>query len=82
MQCFLSKNECLTVGSVLINVLEVQHDSVTLGITDPSASPAYREEVLYIGSEDDDGSDDGDEIGAAYLPFQSEAHSPFAISVL
>ena len=81
MQCFLRKNECLTVGSVLINVLEVMHDSVKLGITDPKASPSYREEVLYISSENDD-PDDNDEIDAAFEPYQFEVFSPFAIHVL
>ena len=81
MQCFLRKNECLTVGSVLINVLDVLHDSVILGIMDPDATPSYREEVLYISAEGDD-TDEGDQIDSTFEPFQSEAFSPFAISVV
>ena len=81
MQCFLRKNECLTVGSVLINVLDVLHDSVVLGIMDPDANPSYREEVLYIGAESDD-TDEGDQIDSTSEPNQSEAFSPFAISVV
>lgn len=81
MQCFLRKNECLTIGSVLINVLDVLHDSVVLGIMDPDATPNYREEVLFISADDDD-ADEGDQIDATFEPFQSEASSPFAISVL
>ena len=47
MQCLLSVDECVTIGSVQINVLEVWHDSVKLGINDPNASPRYREEVVH-----------------------------------
>ncbi|HEY0981792.1 MULTISPECIES: carbon storage regulator [unclassified Schlesneria] len=55
MRCYMrAENEGLTVGSVTINVLEVRHDSVLLGIHDPHATPSYREEVLYVQSEDDD----------------------------
>ena len=55
MRCYMrAENEGLTVGSVSINVLEVRHDSVLLGIHDPKATPNYREEVLYVQSEDDD----------------------------
>lgn len=55
MRCYMrAENEGLTVGSVSINVLEVRHDSVLLGIHDPKATPSYREEVLYVQSEDDD----------------------------
>ena len=86
MQCFLNENDCLTVGSVLINVLEIMHDSVKLGITDPKASPNYREEILYISSESDDtkndDSDEADENDAVFEPFPFEAISPFAIPVL
>lgn len=81
MQCFLRKNECLSVGSVQISVLDVFDDSVVLGINDPDATPSYREEVLYIRSENDD-TDEGDEVDSAFEPFQSETFSPFAISVL
>lgn len=81
MQCLLSVNDCLTVGSIQINVLEVRHDCVKLGISDPNASPAYREEVLYSRSEDDE-TDDGDDTEAVYKPFEVEVFSPFAIPVL
>lgn len=81
MQCFLRKNECLTIGSVVINVLDVMHDCVTLGITDPEATPTYREEVLYVRSENED-ADEGDQVNAVFEPFRSEFSSPFAFHVL
>ena len=78
MRCFLrAENEGLTVGSVQINVLEVRHDSVKLGIHDPHATPSYREEVLYIHSDDDD-EEDAD---LAFEPLQFEEVGPFAIPV-
>jgi carbon storage regulator CsrA len=47
-------DEGLVIGeSVQINVLEVQADCVRLAIIDPEASPQYREEVLYLRSDDD-----------------------------
>lgn len=46
--------EGLMIGnSVQINVLEVQAGCVRLAIVDPDASPSYREEVLYLPSDDD-----------------------------
>ncbi len=81
MQCLLSLNDCLTVGSIQINVLEVGRDSVKLGINDPNASPSYRVEILYLHSENDD-TDDGDEADAVFEPFGIESLSPFAIQVL
>jgi sRNA-binding carbon storage regulator CsrA len=78
MRCFLRENECLTVGSVQINVLEVRHDSVKLGIHDPHSCPDYREEVLYIRSDDEDTDDDSE---FAFEPLQFEDASPFAIPV-
>jgi len=78
MQYSLSQYDCLTVGVVQINVLEVRHDSVRLGINDPKASPAYREEILYIRSENDE-SDDGDEADTMFAPFEIEEFNPFAI---
>jgi len=48
-------DEGLMIGnSVQVNVLEVQTDCVRLAIIDPDASPSYREEVLYLPSDDDD----------------------------
>jgi len=90
MQCLLRENECLTVGSVMINVLKVLHDSVTLGITDPSASPSYREEVLYLRSENDDDDEQGevfdpitiDDLISIEHSFTADEPRPFAISVL
>jgi len=50
-------DEGLVIGrNVQVNVLEVQTGSVRLAIIDPDASPSYREEVLYLPS-DDDGCD-------------------------
>ena len=73
MRCFVrAENEGLTVGSVQINVLEVRHESVTLGIHDPHSSPSYREEVLYIHSDDEDAD-------LAFEPLHFEEVSPFAI---
>ena len=77
MQCMLSLNDCLTVGSIQINVLEVGCDWVSLGITDPNASPVYRVEILTVCSEDDD--TDGTE--AVFEPLEFEQSTPFAISV-
>ncbi len=85
MQCFLSENDCLTVGSVQISVLKVQHDSVTLGITDPNASPSYREEKLYLPNDDDDHDEDDygddDQMDEALNPILMENFSPFATSL-
>ena len=73
MRCFLrAENEGLTVGSVQIKVLEVRHDSIKLSINDPHATPSYREEVLYIHS-DDESAD------VSFEPLQFEEASPFAI---
>jgi sRNA-binding carbon storage regulator CsrA len=76
MRCYLrAENEGLTIGSVQINVLEVRHDSVLLGIHDPSASPTYREEVLYIQSYDDDQED----AESAFEPLEFQTINSFAI---
>jgi carbon storage regulator len=51
-------DEGLVIGNnVQVNVLEVQTDCVRLAIIDPDASPAYREEVLYLPSENEDDDD-------------------------
>lgn len=85
MQCFLNENDSLTVGSVVISVLEVMHDSVKLGITDPKASPKYREEVLYIDAENDDQDDDeaveSFAVDTVFERVSLEAANPFAASV-
>ena len=84
MRCFMrAENEGLTVGSVQINVLEVRHDSVRLGIHDPRANPSYREEVLYIQSDDDQDEDDHEEEqqDLAFEPFQFEEVSFLALPV-
>jgi len=48
-------DEGLMIGeTVQINVLEVQATCVRLAIIDPDASPAYREEILYLPSDDDE----------------------------
>ncbi|MBC8115084.1 MAG: carbon storage regulator [Candidatus Saccharimonas sp.] len=48
-------DECLVIGnSVQVSILEVQTDCVRLAIIDPDASPAYREEILYLPSDDGD----------------------------
>ncbi|MEI8018021.1 MAG: carbon storage regulator [Schlesneria sp.] len=79
MRCYLrAEDEGLTIGSVQINVLEVRHDSVLLGIHDPSASPAYREEVLYIQS-DDDNQDYAEDAESAFEPLQFQSINSFAI---
>lgn len=78
MQCFLSENDCLTIGEVQIDVLEICHDSVKLGITDPSASPSYREEILYVRDEDGEAND----YDILREPAAVETRRPFAISVL
>ena len=45
----------LVIGrTVQVNVLDVQGDCVRLAIIDPDASPSYREEVLYLSSDDND----------------------------
>ena len=79
MRCYLrAENEGLTIGSVQINVLEVRHTSVLLGIYDPKASPAYREEILYIRSEDDD-QEDAENAESAFEPLQFQSINSFAI---
>ena len=78
MQCFLSENDCLSVGEVQISVLKIYHDSVKLGITDPQASPSYREEILFIRDEDGDTS----QYENSYEPTAMDSFRPFAISVL
>ena len=79
MRCYLrAENEGLIIGSVQINVLEVRHNSVLLGIHDPSSSPAYREEVLYIRSEDDD-QENAEDAESAFEPLQFQTINSFAI---
>lgn len=75
MQLMLSLNECVTVGSVQIKVLEVRHDSVKLGIINPDASPTYSEEILYLPSDDDDG-----ECVSSFEPGESQQFTRFAFS--
>ena len=81
MQCVLSINETLTVGSIQINVIEVRHDSVRLGIDDPDASPSYREETLYLQSDDDD-TDGGMTFDSTYQSPQSNQFRRYAFSIL
>lgn len=51
-------DEGLMIGSsVQINVLEVQANCVRLAIIDPDASPTYREEYLFLPSDDDQDSE-------------------------
>ena len=69
-----AENEGLVVGSIQIDVLEVRAGSVKLGINDPNASPSYREEVLYVRSDDDDNETD-----AVYEPYQFKSVTPFAV---
>ena len=71
-----AENEGLVVGSIQIDVLEVRAGSVKLGINDPNASPSYREEVLYVRSDDDD---DDNETDAVYEPYQFKSVTPFAV---
>ncbi len=79
MRCYLrAENEGLTIGSVQINVLEVRHNSVLLGIHDPKATPTYREEVLYIRSEDDD-QEYAEDAESAFEPLQFQSINSFAI---
>lgn len=48
-------DEGLIIGNnVQVSVLEVQTDCVRLAIIDPDASPSYREEVVYLPSDDED----------------------------
>ena len=61
-------DEGLMIGNnVQVNVLEVQTDCVRLAIIDPNASPTYREEVLYLPSDDDD-CDTSDNLLTEYDP--------------
>lgn len=77
MRCYLrAENQSLTVGSVQIDVLEVRSDSVRLGINDPGATPNYREEILYLGSDDDE-----DDAEPAFDSFEFEAAGAFAMPV-
>jgi carbon storage regulator CsrA len=79
MQFDLCIDDCLVLGSAQVTVLEVTHDSVKLGINDPKASPTYREEILFIRSENDD-RDDGNDADAVFEPLEIHEGSPFAIS--
>ena len=79
MQCMLSLNDCLTVGSIQINVLEVWHDSVRLGINDPDACPSYREEILYLPS-DEDNDDSG--LDMVFEPIEIQKTGRYAVSAL
>jgi carbon storage regulator CsrA len=48
-------DEALVIGrTVKVSILEVQTTCVRLAINDPNATPAYREEVLYLPSDDGD----------------------------
>ncbi len=48
-------DEGLVIGNnVQVNVLEVQTDCVRLAIIDPDATPSYREETVYLPSDEDD----------------------------
>lgn len=48
-------DEGLMIGdNVQVNVLEVNSDSVRLAIIDPNSTPSYREEVLFLPSDDDE----------------------------
>jgi carbon storage regulator CsrA len=61
-------DEGLVIGSnVQVNVLEVQPDCVRLAIIDPDASPSYREEVLYLPTNEDD-CDMSDNVLTEYEP--------------
>ena len=78
MQFVLGLNDCLVAGSAQIRVLEVMSNSVRLGISDPSAIPTYREEVLVIRSDDDE-PDDDNEFDFHFESFEIQEPSPFAI---
>ena len=54
--------------SVQVNVLEVLTDSVRLAIIDPDATPSYREEVLYLPSDDDHDCDFSESALTDYAP--------------
>ena len=46
-------DECLVIGQdVVVTVLDVQPDSVRLGISDSRSSPSYWEQTLYFGEDD------------------------------
>lgn len=81
MQCVLSINETVTVGSIQINVIEVRHDSVRLGIEDPNATPSYREETLYLQSDNED-TDGGMTFDSTYQAIQASQFSRYAFSIL
>jgi carbon storage regulator CsrA len=55
----------LLIGNgIQVNVLEVLSDRVRLAITDPDSTPTYREEVLFLPTDDGD----GEEPEAEYVP--------------
>ncbi len=59
----------LMIGTdVQVNVLEVHSDRVRLAIFDPEASPTYREEVLFLPSDDGDDFDPSESERAEYVP--------------
>ena len=69
------------VGEVQISVLEVGHNSVKLGINDPSATPRYRVEVLYLPS-DNDGFDGGCDYLMTSDQDQFDHTNSFAVPIL
>ena len=61
-------DEALMIGqTVQVSVLEVQTNCVRLAITDPDASPTYREEVLYLPSGSGDCAVDVDQHSSCKL---------------
>jgi carbon storage regulator CsrA len=58
-------NGSLMIGrDTVVTVLEIQSNSVRLGINDPNAIPSYWEETLYL--ENDDGESDAERYEPAY----------------
>lgn len=73
-------DEGLMIGkNVQVNVLEVQADCVRLAIIDPDASPSYREEVLYLPS-DNDQFESVDRYSIEYEPSFSLSDHELAVS--
>lgn len=80
-------DEGLLIGrSVEVNVLEVMTDRVRLSIVDPNATPAYREEVLYLPSDDDSPeceenySSEEESYTTEYVPMEGSSDFELAVS--
>ena len=57
------RDEVCIGDDVRITVLEIADDRIRLGITSPDQFPEYREQVIYLTDESDEGVDGPAEAG-------------------